>query len=173
MKTLNDLSNAGRDLFTCIFVLLVGLFGCSKTAPKTDINLETVEKELQVLRVAHRAAIDSKNIEGILQFYSPDLITLSPGQTIMYGPEYIRPTMEELYKTYDFHEDFILSDIHVVGDRVVATYIFEQKMYPIAGGDAVKETGRGMCILKKSETGVWQFEWNTAFPDSIPPDSFN
>jgi ketosteroid isomerase-like protein len=173
MKTLNDLSKAGRDLFTCIFVLLVGLFGCSRTAPKTDINLETVEKELQVLRVAHRAAIDSKNIEGILQFYSPDLITLSPGQTIMYGPEYIRPTLEELYKTYDFHEDFTLSDIHIIGDRAIATLMYEQKMTPLCGGDTAKETGRGMCIFKKSETGIWQFEWNTYFPDSIPLNSLN
>jgi len=172
MKTVNELSNTGGYLFTCIILLLVGLFGCSRTAPKTDLKLETIQKELQELRVAHKAAIDSKNIEGILQFYSPDLITLSPGQPIMYGPEYIRPTMEELYKTYDFHEDFMLSDIHIVGDRVAAALIFEQKMVPLTGGDTIKETGRGMCILKKSENGIWQFEWNTYFPDSIPPDSF-
>jgi ketosteroid isomerase-like protein len=173
MKTVNDLSKAGGHLFTCIIVLLVGLFGCSRTAPKTDLNLATVEKELQELRYAHRTAIDLKDIGGVLKFYSPDLITLSQGQPIQYGPEFIRPLMEELYRTYDFHEDFILSDIHIIGDRALATLIYEQKMTPLGGGVTVNETGRGMCIFKKSETGIWQFEWNTYFPDSIPPRSFN
>ena len=150
-------------------LLLVGILGCSKPAPQPVLDPTTVKMELQELQTAHRVAIDSKDIEGILQFYSPDMITISPGQPIQYGREYIRPNMTEIYKKYDFQEDFVISDIRIMGDRVAAAYKWSSQMTPLTGGKTITETGRGMCILKRYETDSWQFEWNTYFYDSIPP----
>jgi ketosteroid isomerase-like protein len=108
----------------------------------------------------HRSAIDNKNIADILQFYATDLITIPQGEPIVYGRDWITNTMNDLYKTYDFHEDFKLNDIRIIGDRVAASYTFKQQMKPIIGGDTIIQTGKGMCILKRFETGIWQFEWN-------------
>jgi ketosteroid isomerase-like protein len=112
------------------------------------------------METAHREAIDAKDIEGILQFYSTDYINVGPDGPILYGRGFIRTNMTELYKTYDFHEDFKFVDIRIIGDRIAASYTATSQMTPLAGGDTVKDTGKGMCILKLSEKNAWQFEWN-------------
>ena len=94
-------------------LILCFMVGCQKTKdvaeePAVDVEAEKqiLKKELRALEIAHKAAIDSKDIEGILQYYSPDLITISPGEPILYGNDWIRTTLNDLYNTYEFTEDF-------------------------------------------------------------------
>jgi len=150
-----------------LFVILVD--GCTDHKPKPGLDPETVNAELKAFQVAHREAIEAKDIEGILQFYSTDLITVEPGMPIQYGNQYFRPTLTELFANYDFHEDFVLNDIRIMGDRVAATYQFTQQMTPLTGGETMKQSGKGICILKRIDTGKWQFEWNAYGYDTIPP----
>ncbi len=56
-----------------------------------------------------------------------------------------------------------------MGDRVAATYQFTQQMTPLAGGETIKQSGKGICILKRIDAGKWQFEWNAYGYDTIPP----
>lgn len=149
-----------KNLFL-FFIFSVFLFsGCFKKVTQPEQDLKTVEAELRAMETAHREAIDAKDIEGILQFYSTDYINISADGPILYGRDFIRTNMSELYKTYDFHEDFKFVDIRIIGDRVAASYTWSSQMSPLAGGNTVKDTGKGMCILKLSEKKVWQFEWN-------------
>ena len=129
-----------------------------------------VKSELRAFEEAYREAIDRKDIEGILQFYSPDLITVTQGEPIQYGKDWLRPLMQELYQEYDFHEEFKLDNIKIIGDRVVATLQYSQKMTPLQGGQPVIQTGKGVCVLKKSDSGTWQFEWNSYSPDDPQTD---
>jgi ketosteroid isomerase-like protein len=124
------------------------------------VDLVHVEKELREFEVKHQTAIDSKDIEGVLQCYAPNLITIPPGGPIQYGKEWIRDEVKNLYETWDFHEYFKFIDIRVIGDRVAASYNFSQHMTPLAGGESVEYTGKGMCVLVRSEENSWQFEWN-------------
>ncbi len=142
------------------FVHLLCFYSCSGPEPKTNLDLKVVETELRAFESNHRTAIDTKDIAGILQYYATDLITISPDEPILYGKDWIRSLVTDLYKTYDFQEDFKFIDIKIVGDRVAASYTFKQQMTPLSGGDTITQTGKGMCILKRSETGTWQFEWN-------------
>ena len=137
--------------------------------PVVDVEAEKqiVEKELREMEIAHRAAIDSKDIEGVLRFYSSDLITISPGEPILYGNDWIRTTLNDLYNTYDFTEDFKFIDIRIIGDRVAASYSFTQQMTPLAGGEKIEQTGKGMVILKQDEMKNWQFEWNASHIDNM------
>jgi ketosteroid isomerase-like protein len=140
--------------------LIILASSCSRPTPKPELDLNTVEKELRAFETLHRNAIDSKDIDGILQCYSPDYINVSADGPILYGRDFIRTNMSELYKTFDFHEDFKFVDIRIIGDRVAATYTASSQMTPLAGGETVKETAKGLCILKLSETKTWQFEMN-------------
>jgi ketosteroid isomerase-like protein len=154
--------------------LLCFTFSCQKAEevaeePMVDVEAEKkiVEKELRAMEIAHKAAIDSKDIEGILQFYSSDLITISPEEPILYGNDWIRTTLNDLYNTYEFTEDFKFIDIRIIGDRVAASYSFAQQMTPLAGGEKIEQTGKGMVILKQSELNNWQFEWNAYSYDNM------
>jgi ketosteroid isomerase-like protein len=154
--------------------LLCLTFGCQKAEevaeePVVDVEAEKliVEKELLAMEIAQKAAIDSKDIEGVLQFYSSDLITISPGEPILYGNDWILTTLNDLYNNYDFTEDFKFIDIRIIGDRVAASYSFTQQMTPLAGGEKIEQTGKGMVILKQDEMKNWQFEWNAYHMDDM------
>lgn len=141
--------------------LLIFVTSCSKQAVAPGLDPIVVEKELRAMETGHRKAIDSKDIDGVLKYYAPNLITISPEEPIRYGNEWIRATVAELYGTYDFYEDFKFIDMRIIGDRVAASYSFSSQMIPLAGGEKIEQTGKGMCILKLSESKVWQFEWNS------------
>ena len=117
-------------------LILCFMVGCQKTKDVAEEPAVDVEAEKQI---AHKAAIDSKDIEGILQYYSPDLITISPGEPILYGNDWIRTTLNDLYNTYEFTEDFKFIDIRIIGDRVAASYSFTQQMSPLAGGEKIEQ----------------------------------
>lgn len=153
-------SKMGNVPRAAIIGLIILVSSCSRPTSKPELDLNTVEKELRAFETLHRKAIDSKDIEGILQCYSPDYINVSADGPILYGRDFIRTNMSELYKTNDFHEDFKFVDIRIIGDRVAASYTWSSQMAPLVGGDTIKDTGKGMCILKLSETKIWQFEWN-------------
>ncbi len=150
-------------------LVAVGLLSAPIARPQTlaqpVLDSGVVEKELRALEAAHAAAVDAKDIEGVLRFYSSDLITVPPGQPIRRGRDWIRSSLAELFRTHELHETFTLSDIRVFGDRVAATYQYSQRVTPLAGGQPVVETGKGMCILRRSQRS-WQFEWNAYAPDA-------
>ena len=150
-------------------VLLIA--GCSDKKTHSGLDPEAVYAELNAFQAAHREAIDAKDIEGILQFYSPDLITVEPGMPIQYGNQFVRPTLTEFFANFEFHEDFVLNDIRIMGDRVAATYQYTQQMKPLAGGETIEQSGKGMCILKRIDSGKWQFEWNAAVSDTPHADN--
>lgn len=151
-----------RILWSVIVLgMLAGIACCSGSASRPALDPVTVESELEAFQKAHREAVDAKDIEGILQFYSPNLITVTQGEPIQYGKDWLRPLMQELYQDYDFHEEFKLDNIKIIDDRVVASYSYLQEMTPLEGGNSLIQKGKGMCILKKSASGTWQFEWNS------------
>ena len=154
-------------LVLCFFLLN----DCTNNKLKLVLDKATVEAELKTFQIAHRDAIDAKDIEGIFQFYSPDLITIGPEMPIQYGNQYFRPTLTNLFADYDFHENFTLNDIRIMGERVAATYQFTQQMTPLKGGETIKQTGKGMCIINRIETGKWQFEWNAYVYDAPPSET--
>jgi ketosteroid isomerase-like protein len=157
-----------------LVLLLCFVIGCQKPAeeianePAVDVEAEKqiLEKELRSMEIAHKAAIDSKDIDGVLRFYSSDLITISPEEPILYGNDWIRNTLNDLYNAYEFTEDFKFIDIRIIRDRVAASYSFTQQMTPLAGGEKIEQSGKGMAILKQDEMKNWQFEWNAYYLDN-------
>lgn len=150
-------------------LLVLAALGCQAPPPEAGLDASAVEAELHQFEDAHRAAIDSMDIDRILEFYAPDLITVSPDGPILRGREWIRSTCEQLFRDYDFHEDFTLIDIRVYGDRVAASFTYEQRMTLLAGGEPVVVTGKGVGIFKRSQAGAWQWEWNSYAPDARAP----
>ncbi len=134
---------------------------------KGDMDTNSVENDLRSIEVNHKIAVDNKDIDGILQFYTADLINIPQGEPILYGREPIQNLLIDLFKTYDFHEDFRFVNIRNIGEHVAASYTFEQKMTPLTGGDTINRSGKGLCLLKRSESGNWQFEWNSYSYDNI------
>ncbi|NJD19432.1 MAG: nuclear transport factor 2 family protein [Gemmatimonadetes bacterium] len=145
---------------------LAWILGCASPPAEPGPDPSVIEAELRSFEDAHRAAIDAKDVDRVLAFYAPDLITVSPETGIAHGREWIRSTCETLFRDYDFHEDFTLGDIRIFGDRVAASYTYTQRMAPLSGGEPEVLTGKGVAVLKRSEAGAWQFEWSSYAPDA-------
>jgi len=148
-----------------LFAALAVSTGCAGPPAEPALDPAVVEAELRQFEDAHRAAIDAKDVDRVLEFYAADLITVSGESGIVHGRDWIRPSLEQLFRDYEFHEDFTLVDIRILGDRVGASYTYEQRMIPLAGGEPVAGTGKGIGIFKRSEAGAWQWEWNSYAPD--------
>ncbi len=152
-----------------LFAALAVSTGCAGPPAGPTLDPAVVEVELRQFEDAHRLAIEAKDVDRVLEFYAEDLITVSPEMGIVRGREWIRPSVEELFRDYDFCEDFTLVDIRILGDRVAASFTYEQRMTPLAGGEPVVGTGKGVGIFKRLETGAWQWEWNSYAPDAPAP----
>ena len=149
-----------------VIALTICLSGCTDTSNLDLLDLETVKSELTEFESTYSSVVDSRDIDAILEFYSDDLITISPDTPIQYGADWIRDLLIEMYEDYELYEKFSFVDIRIIADRVVASFTYTQKMTPIAEGEEFLATGTGSCVLKKSEKGIWQFEWNTYTVDS-------
>jgi len=144
--------------FAIALIFLQIVISCSPSHLNLEYN--NVVKELREFEKANRDAVESKNIDEILTHYSMDLITITPEDSIIKGKEWIRQLLVDLYKDNEFHEDFQFIDIKLYGDNVVATLKYSQEIVPKNGDKPQKSTGHGMCVLRKSKEGNWQFEWN-------------
>lgn len=151
--------------WSVFFVLFIGLMilslNCTKAPSIQKLDPTTVEKELRSMETEHKAAVDSKDIDGIMKFYSKDLINIPPDGPIQHGNDWIPTFMADIYKTYDFHEEFNFIDIQIIEENVVASISFRQQMTKLTSGAQTVQTGKGMCLLKKSKAGNWQFVWNS------------
>jgi ketosteroid isomerase-like protein len=156
-------------LLAGLFLAVVAIPNCTGPPPQPIPDAAAVEAELRQFEEAHRQAIEAKDVDRVIEFYAPDLITVSPETGIVHGREWIRSACEELFRDYDFHEDFKLADMRILGDRVVATFTYEQRMTPLAGGEPVVVTGKGVGIFKRAEGGALQWEWNSYAPDAPAP----
>jgi len=90
--------------------------------------------------------LSSRGHRSILRYYSADLITIAPGEPIRYGNEWIRSAVADLYKAYEFHEDFKFIDIRIIGGRVAASYSFSSQMTPLVGGEKTETTARACAF---------------------------
>jgi hypothetical protein len=77
-------SRRGQMKRGVLFAITIGLLtlvtSCSKTTEYSALDPSIVEKELRAMEIGHRTAVDAKDIDGILRYYSSDLITISPGE---------------------------------------------------------------------------------------------
>lgn len=143
------------------FAFIIGLSACSNLDTQEYWDIEIVKNELKNLESEYSSTVDTKDIDAILKYYSDELITISPNSPILYGSEWIRTALVEMYESYELYERFSFVDIKPLGPRIVASYTYTQKMRPITEGEELVFSGKGSCVLNKSENGIWQFEWNT------------
>lgn len=145
---------------------IICLSSCSNTNTENHLDLETVLNELKEFESTYSKVVDTRDIDAILEFYSDDLITIFPDSPILYGYEWIRTLLLEMYEDYELFESFSFVDVRIISEHVVASYSYTQKMTPNSEGEEFTANGKGACVLKKSEKGIWQFEWNTYTIDS-------
>jgi ketosteroid isomerase-like protein len=148
----------------CILILTgvaaLSALACSTEEVQPVIDAAAIEAELRQFERDYVATGALREVEPLLAYYAEDAVFLPPGDRMQYGREWVRTILNELFTAYDFEEVFHILQFKPLGDRVLAIYEYSSRGVPKGAGDAFEEQGIGMALLKRSETGGWQFEWN-------------
>jgi ketosteroid isomerase-like protein len=151
-----------------ILASLVVMFAlsCSPQEPAID-----VEAELQSLRSAAKAyheAGESRNVEGLLDFYDSDSLTLPPNSQDEIGKEGFRKIAAAMVGLSGFQARFgdVQAAVSAGGDMGYTVTNMDMS-FQGADGATVQEKFRDVHIWKKDPSGSWKVAvdvWNSKLP---------
>lgn len=152
-----------------VLPLLVGtslLFACTPQEVDEAPDLAVIEGQLREFEAAYAAAIVVGDVDDLLEFYSPDLVSLPPNEPMRRGREWVRGVIDMYYRDFEFQEEFRIVDFKPLADRLAVTLEYRAWGTIKADGTAFEEVGKGLAILNRAADGRWQFEWNSWSPSA-------
>lgn len=105
---------------------------------------------------AYVAAINSNNLDTLLGVLTDDVVYMSPHEPVMAGKAAVRPWLEGYFKAYKTHWDKPVQEFVVNGEWAFERYAYVSTDTPVAGGEAVKDTGWGLVIYHRDADGTWR-----------------
>jgi len=119
-------------------------------------------------RQAHEAyvtAINSNDLKTLLDELTDDVVFLSAHEPVMVGKAAVRPWLEAYIKAYKTHWDKPVQEFVLDGDWAFERYSYTSTDTPIAGGNAVTDTGWGLVIYHHDPDGKWRVARDAWGPD--------
>lgn len=151
-----------RAFFLTIAVLAVSalLPGCATTGSSHS----------GASAAAHRAhdnfvaAINSNELDTFLAMLTEDAVFMPPGAPRLIGKPAIRYWAQEYLDAYRTHWVKTTLEFVVLDGWAFEQYSFESTDTPRAGGEVVRDTGKGIIIYRLDNDGVWRVArdaWNS------------
>jgi ketosteroid isomerase-like protein len=154
---------------SCLLSLTVA--GCTAQAPERTGGETTAPGASASDASAHQAhdayvtAINSNDLDTVLGVLTDDVVYLSAHEAPMVGKAAVRPWLEGYLKTYRTHWDKPVKEFIVNGAWAFERYSYTSTDTPIAGGDAVTDTGWGLVIYHRDADGKWRVARDAWGPD--------
>jgi ketosteroid isomerase-like protein len=154
---------------SCLLSLTVA--GCTAQAPERTGSETTGPGASASGASAHQAheayvtAINSNDLDTLLGVLTDDVVYLSAHEAPMVGKAAVRPWLEGYLKTYKTHWDKPVKEFIVNGEWAFERYSYTSTDTPIAGGDAVTDTGWGLVIYHHDADGKWRVARDAWGPD--------
>jgi ketosteroid isomerase-like protein len=129
-------------------------------APEQDAAAQQKLEEEQFVEAAMAAehALQSGDVDRLIEFYADDAVSMPPGVPAMTGKEAIAADIRFFYDQFGLEREFELVGYEVTGDYATRTGEWTQTLTPKAGGDPIVETGR--CVLGFKKVGdEWKVAW--------------
>jgi ketosteroid isomerase-like protein len=142
--------------------------GCTAQAPERPVTESDSQSSGGSAHQAHDAyvtAINSNNLDTLLAVLTDDVVYLSAHEPVMVGKAAVRPWLEAYLKTYKTHWDKPVQEFVVSGEWAFERYSYTSTDTPIAGGDAVTDTGWGLVIYHHDADGKWRVARDAWGPD--------
>ena len=141
-------------------VAVLALAGC---AERNEFSGETTTtKESRDIGAIRKLAADWRigwltgDADLLLSLYTDDPVLMPQDQPVVVGKDAIRPLYEAVLKEYDFQSEGTLKEVVVSGDVGYYWSAYTLTATPKAGGEAIKSTGKTVCIVRREPGGAWK-----------------
>lgn len=116
---------------------------------------------------AYVTAINSNNIDAILDMLTEDVVFMPPNEPSLVGKAAVRPWGEGYLKAFTIHWDKTSLEFVVAGDWAYERYAYKSSDTPRDGSAPVTDTGKGINIYRRGADGKWRIArdaWNSDLP---------
>ena len=114
---------------------------------------------------AYVAAINSNNLETLLDMLTDDVVFLAAQSPPMVGKDAVRPWLEGYMEAYETHWDKPVLEFVVCGEWAFERYSYKSTDTPRAGGAVIEDTGWGLAIYHHDADGKWRVARDAFGPD--------
>jgi uncharacterized protein (TIGR02246 family) len=151
-----------RKLLVCL-PLLVLLAACRCT----ECGMSADDPAAHLAHEAYVEAINSNDVERMLDVMTDDVVFMAPGAPVMVGKDVIRPWIEGYVEWCETHWEKPVREFVVDGDWAWERYDWASTDTPRDGSPVVRDTGWGLVVYHRDADGVWRVArdaWGTDHP---------
>jgi len=140
----------------CLYLFLT-VMGASIFAYSRAVATASVEAELRGRDAAWESAIEAKDIEKILSFYTEDAMVLVDGKHIATGKAAIRGVLQGMLTRPNLKTHWAPTRIEVAKSRDLAYEVGTGTILTTASkGNSATWSGKYVFVWKKQPNGDWQ-----------------
>jgi uncharacterized protein (TIGR02246 family) len=126
----------------------------SASRPDVDLTNPDVAAIVQIAK-DFSDAIAVGDFKRVIDFYSPDVVYMSPGAPDAVGKDAVAQNWRDMLSSYTLHVDVHIVEVKILGDFAYDRAVFTMSMKPKAGGEKQDMGGRVFEVLTK-EGGKWK-----------------
>lgn len=110
-------------------------------------------------------ACNAGNIDGLLAFYTNDVIRLQPNEAATVGTDAMHASFQSYFDAYKGETHGPIEDVRVSGNLAVARGIYTGTSTPKAGGTPINEKGKWVSTYQRQADGSWKIFWDIGNSD--------
>ena len=139
--------------------LLVASAGCAM-AP-SEVEDTAAIRDVRANKFA--ASFIAADSDGFLASITEEMVIMPPDEPPVTGHDTIRAWLEGFFAAYKTDLEYTGSDVSVAGDVAFEAYAFRWTLTPVDGSEPIKQTGKGVYVLRRQADGSWKVArdiWN-------------
>lgn len=102
-------------------------------------------------------AVHHRDVDRLLDLVTDDVVFMPANAPSVVGRAALEQSYRAFFAGFEASQVFAPEEIQVGGDWAFVRGTDTLEMKPLAGGDAVVVTARGISILRRVEDGSWRF----------------
>jgi uncharacterized protein (TIGR02246 family) len=147
-----------------ILALIIGVGGLAACSPQAEqsapaagvpdesADLDAIRAVLEDVKQADM----SGDIDGLLSYYTEDVVSMPPDLPALVGKDALRAYYEDAFSQISIEKlEMTPEEIHVAGDWAFSRGKFEETVVPSAG-DPFDVVGKFLFILHREADGSWK-----------------
>ncbi len=153
-------------VFAAITIVATALLGCA-SSDSSRVNHGGRHQSAMHAHHAFVRAINSNDIDVFMSTVTDDVVFMAPNQPRLVGKDAVRPWAQGYLDAFKTHWKKTTLELVELGDWAFEQYSYESTDTPRAGGDVLRDNGKGIIVYRRDRDGVWRVArdaWSSDLP---------